>query len=97
MIVVYRGEPGLLVMVSWRTWKLQRVTIGTTDAEVQAMVESEDANFRTRFLWAELNGATVERSADFLAKALQVVRSLESWAQTPRVATTPSLGMKVPI
>ena len=81
-----KGEPGLLVMVSWRTWKLQRVAIGTTDAEVQAMVESEDANFRTRFLWAELNGATVERSADFLATALAVVRSV------PGVVGTDSKG-----
>ena len=49
-----QGEPGPLVMVSWRCWKLQRVAIGTTDAEVQALVESEDSNFRARFLWAEL-------------------------------------------
>jgi hypothetical protein len=60
------GQPGPLVLLGWKTWKLQRVAIGTTDGEVQAMVESEDQNFRARLIWAELNGATCERGSDFL-------------------------------
>ena len=44
-------------LVAWRTWKLKRKAIGSNDAEVQAMLESEDQNFRTRLLWSELHGA----------------------------------------
>ena len=43
-------------LVTWRTWKLKRKAIGSNDAEVQAMLESEDQNFRTRLLWAALHG-----------------------------------------
>ena len=55
------GHPGYLTMVAWRTWKLQRVAISSNDGEVQAMVESEDSNFRTRLIWAELHGASHDR------------------------------------
>ena len=44
-------------LVTWRTWKLKRKAIGSNDAEVQAMLEAEDQNFRTRLLWAALHGA----------------------------------------
>ena len=44
-------------LITWRTWKLKRKAIGSNDAEVQAMLESEDQNFRTRLLWAALHGA----------------------------------------
>ena len=50
------GEAGKLSIVSWKTWKLRRRAISTNDGEIQSMVEGEDANFRTRFLWAQLNG-----------------------------------------
>ncbi|CAE7887494.1 unnamed protein product, partial [Symbiodinium microadriaticum] len=36
---------------------LKRKAIGSNDAEVQAMLEAEDQNFRTRLLWAALHGA----------------------------------------
>jgi hypothetical protein len=52
------------------------VAIGTTDGEVQAMVESEDMNFRTRLIWAELNGATADRQGDYLAAAESAVRAV---------------------
>ena len=44
------SSSGGMVMVSWRTWKLRRVAIHSNDAEIQAMVEAEDVNFRTRLL-----------------------------------------------
>ena len=69
------GEPGPLVLLGWKTWRLQRVAIGTTDGEVQAMVESEDMNFRTRLIWAELNGATADRQNDYLRAAEEAVRA----------------------
>ena len=42
--------------MSWKTWKLRRRATSTNDGEIQSMVEGEAANFRTRFLWAQLNG-----------------------------------------
>ena len=44
-------------LLAWRTWKLKRKAISSNDAEVQAMLEAEDSNFRTRLLWSELHGA----------------------------------------
>ncbi|OLP94250.1 Copia protein [Symbiodinium microadriaticum] len=44
-------------LIAWRTWKLKRKAIGSNDAEVQAMLEAEDQNFRTRQLWAKMHGA----------------------------------------
>ena len=53
------GKPNPLVLVAWKSWKLKRVAISSNDAEVQSLVETEDAVYRTRLLWAELNGAVV--------------------------------------
>ncbi|CAL1164199.1 unnamed protein product [Cladocopium goreaui] len=80
------GSPGRLVMVSWRTWKLRRVAISSNDAEIQAMVEAEDVIFRTRLLWAELNGAGAEKGLDLLAFAEQEVSAV------PGVVATDSKG-----
>ena len=52
-----KGEPCNLVLVAWKSWKLKRVSISTNDAEVQALVETEDSVYRTRLLWAEIHGA----------------------------------------
>jgi hypothetical protein len=52
-----QGDPGPMNMIVWKTWKLRRVAISSNDAEIQAMVESEDNNLRTRLLWSELYGA----------------------------------------
>ena len=51
------GRVCAMSIITWRTWKLKRKAIGSNDAEVQAMLESEDQNFRTRLLWAALHGA----------------------------------------
>ena len=48
---------------------MQRVAIGSTDAEVQAMVEAEDINFETRLTWAELNSITIDKSFNLLKAA----------------------------
>ena len=80
------GVPGTLVLLGWKTWKLQRVAIGSTDAEVQAMVEAEDLNFKTRLIWAELNGATVKKGHDFL-KAAE-----EAASHVPGILGTDSKG-----
>ena len=61
-----QGDPGPMTMIPWKTWKLRRVAISSDDAEIQAMVESEDNNFRTRLLWSELNGAGVDKDINDL-------------------------------
>ena len=80
------GDPGPLVLLGWKTWRLQRVAIGSTDAEVQAMVESEDANFKTRLIWAEINSATHDRGANYLDTAERAA------AMVPGILGTDSKG-----
>ena len=55
-----QGEAGRLNILSWRSWRLKRKAISTNDGEIQSMVEGEDANFRTRFLWCQLNGCILK-------------------------------------
>ena len=54
-----KGVPCPLVLVAWRSWKLKRVAIGTNDAEMQALVETEDVVYRTRLLWAGMHGTSL--------------------------------------
>ena len=55
------GEVTPMMLLGWRSWKLKRKAIASNDAEVQAVLESEDYNFRTRLLWTEINGAGQSR------------------------------------
>ena len=69
------GKPNPMVLVAWKSWKLKRVAISSNDAEVQALVETEDAVYRTRLLWAELNGAgKLSESRDLLTASVAEVR-----------------------
>ena len=66
------GHVTPMVIISWRSWKLKRKAIGSNDAEVQAILEAEDQNFRVRMLWSELHGAGLnrpERRPDLVAEA----------------------------
>ena len=66
------GKLNPMVLVAWKSWKLKRVAISSDDAEVQALVETEDA---TRLLWAELNGAgKLSESRDLLTASVAEVR-----------------------
>eukprot|EP00438_Fugacium_kawagutii_P003967 Skav207534 [mRNA] locus=scaffold756:114473:122071:+ [translate_table: standard] len=67
----YEGQPGRLNILSWRTWRLRRKAISTNDGEIQCMLEGEDANFRTRFLWSQLNGCICDK--DLLSDANKMV------------------------
>lgn len=69
---IAQGEAGRLSIVSWRTWRLKRKAISTNDGEIQSMVEGEDANFRTRFLWCQLNGCLCQD--DLLGDANSMVK-----------------------
>lgn len=66
-----KGQAGRLNILSWRSWKLKRKAISTNDGEIQSMVEGEDANFRTRFLWCQLNGCLCD--GDLLQDANKMV------------------------
>ena len=50
------GKVCPMVLLGWRTWRLRRKAISSNDAEVQAVLEAEDHNFRVRLLWSELHG-----------------------------------------
>ena len=52
-----QGKVCPMALSAWRTWKLKCKAIGSNDAEVQAILEAEDQNFRVRLLWTELHGA----------------------------------------
>ena len=45
-----KGEVCPMSLLAWRTWKLRRKALGSNDAEVQAVLEGEDWNFRARLL-----------------------------------------------
>ena len=51
------GHVCRMSLLAWRTWKLKRRAVGSNDAEVQAILETEDVLFRCRLLWAEIHGA----------------------------------------
>ena len=50
-----------MMLITWRSWKLKRKAIASNDAEVQAVLEGEDQNYRIRLLWTELHGASFQR------------------------------------
>ena len=77
-----------LVLLQWRAWKLKRKAIGSNDAEVQAVLEGEDANFRVKLLWSELHGAGWDRPvhADQVSWAEQQARDI------PGILCTDSRG-----
>ena len=56
------GRVSPMILLAWRSWKLRRKAIGSNDAEVQAVLEAEDHNFRVRLLWCELHGAGWSRT-----------------------------------
>lgn len=50
-----------MMLLTWRSWKLKRKAIASNDAEVQAVLEGEDQNYRVRLLWTEMHGACYGR------------------------------------
>ena len=72
------GQVCPMVLLQWRAWKLKRKAIGSNDAEVQAVLEGEDANFRVKLLWSELHGAGWDRPvhADQVSWAEQQARDI---------------------
>ena len=71
------SSPGRMTLVAWKTWKLRRIALSSNDAEIQAMVEAEDVNYRTRLLWTEVNGAGVDRPhGDWLLHSERLVRQV---------------------
>ena len=76
--VLKDGRPGPMTLVHWKSWRLRRVSISTNDAEVQALVETEDVLFRTKLLWAEMHGTgAFDKGRDFLLSAEGEARQLD--------------------
>ena len=81
-----RGQVGRLNLVAWRTWRLRRKAVSTNDSEIQSMLEGEDANYRTRYLWCQFNGCCAMIEGDMLDNANRMVRYL------PGIVGTDSKG-----
>ena len=69
-----QGKPGQLNIVGWRSWRLKRKAISTNDGEIQSVLEGEDANFRARFMWCQLNGGAAYSEDDKLKLANGMVK-----------------------
>eukprot|EP00434_Breviolum_minutum_P027979 symbB.v1.2.024754.t1/scaffold2367.1/size81165/7 len=50
-----------MMLIAWRSWKLRRKAIASNDAEIQAVLEGEDQNFRIRLLWTGIHGGSFLR------------------------------------
>ena len=70
----FYGDVGRLNVMAWKTWKLRRKAISTNDGEIQSILEGEDLSFRTRFLWAQLNGCCAIGGNDLLLRANSMVK-----------------------
>ena len=81
---ICRGAPNPMILVHWKSWKLKRKSIGTNDAEVQALVETEDW---TRLLWTDINGAGAHDNSRNLLEA-----SLDEVQNVPGLLGTDSNG-----
>ena len=91
------GYAGRLTIVGWRTWKLQRKAISTNDAEVQAMLEGEDSNYRARYLWAQINGydpsTNLLGAANHVMKYVKGIVGTDSKGGFDAVMKAPLLGL----
>ena len=85
---ILEGKNARMSIIHWRSWKLKRVAVGATCAEVQAMSEAEDVNFKLRLIWAELNGARLAYGKRTEARAEASRWSKDLWLQIPREAMT---------
>ena len=74
---VHSGELVDMAPIIWRSWKLERKAVATNDVEVQAMHLTEDALFRVRLLWSELNGLGVPFPFDFVKRVEVCSASVE--------------------
>ena len=72
------GHVCRMSLLAWRTWRLKRRAVGSNDAEVQAILETEDVLFRCRLLWAEIHGAGLKiqslRGFDMVDAMEEIVR-----------------------
>ena len=50
-----------MMLIALPSWKLRRKAIASNDAEIQAVLEGEDQNFRIRLLWTEIHGGSFLR------------------------------------
>jgi hypothetical protein len=74
---ILEGHNARMSVIHWRSWKLKRVAVGTTCAEVQAMSEAEDVNYKLRLIWAELNGAGLPFGTRTEARADACIRQVQ--------------------
>ena len=57
------GEELPISILTWRSGRTPRQCLGSNGAEVQALTEAEDANFKVRALWLEINGIKISKES----------------------------------
>ena len=58
---ILENEEVSLAMVSWRSSKYPRESLGSNGSEVQAITMGEDQVFLLRAMWYELHGGIISR------------------------------------
>lgn len=88
-----QGQEALVAIITWRSSKTPRQCLGSNGAEVQGVTEGEDATFKFRAMWMEINGVAADRRTlyDQIRDNTQGIKVLSS--RTPRVSTTAWFAM----
>ena len=58
---ILEGIEAPVTPLDWKSWKLQRVAVGSNSSEEQGIYETEDNLWKVRILWACLNGKQMRR------------------------------------
>eukprot|EP00435_Cladocopium_sp_Y103_P016659 s60_g4.t1 len=58
---ILAGEEATVAIITWRSSKTPRQCLGSNGAEVQGVTEGEDATFKLRGMWMEINGVKIDR------------------------------------
>ena len=71
------GQLELLSPIHWKAWRLERVAVGTNDAEVQAAYEGDVISFKLRVLWSEMCGFGQEHGRRWCERARTATRRVK--------------------
>ena len=71
---VMEGREVPVSLILWKSWKLDRMILGSNGAESQAIYETEDKAWKVRILWSQIHGVKLNRGEQDLVAAY--IRSL---------------------
>eukprot|EP00435_Cladocopium_sp_Y103_P002108 s3743_g1.t1 len=93
-------RPKDLSLLACQTWKLRHKALGSNGAEVQAVLEVENWNFRARLLCCAIHGAGLCRPPDpnkveFAEEMIKQVEGILAFALTAKVELTQCSATRV--